>query len=631
MKRAVAMMCVSAWAIIACGADEPTAPIDPGPMLDAQITPVLDTGPLEHDVRVPMDPRDAAITEPTPILDLPLVIARPNEPLSTASIDVLVVDPQGAPVADVSVSTGGPAVLTSPFGLARVTAVYGRDFSNVFAFGAQHTLTHARIPIRADESSQVVLMVAPVEVLRLEDSALGGVVEASQLQVTFQAASLELPWGGTAKGPSMVSATLLAAAEQAASVPAGMMARVDGELVPVAGLYSFELRVAQGSTELALLADATVQLPSSAAVAGIDVQQLTLYYFDAKESAFVPKGALDLSQTGGVGATIDQLGHWLIGSHDAQAHCARVDVQSASGPLPHAGILLSRSGPMVFGAARVEADASGSGCALVPIGGELRAFALGKLGEQLVSAQGALAASTEPAACDQACATTVLQGEPIQLGCVTGRLSIPWYGTSQLPVSVIDALGEGSVSLPANGEFCTEVRAGAQLALRSLTETCTNGGVLIAQAPATSGASCSDDTSACTDVGTISCCSEQEMCLTLAGDDDCDGMTDEGCACGSEACTWSTAVDRCCSADGHCGERATFTGECVGLEAFGIPIGCPSAEVPIAEGGTTVAMGCCRSNGECGLIWGALGCVAAADVPKVWGPSVTLSSVACMP
>jgi hypothetical protein len=175
MNRTFTMLlCLSAVSLAACGKDESPAAAPIIPMSDAQITPVLDSGPIDEHISMPIDPRDAAITEPTPILDLPFVIARPSEPLSTASLDVLVLDPQGRAVSDISVSTGGPAVLTNPFGLAHVTAVYGRDVSDVYALGAFHTLTHARVPIRSGEASQAVLIVAPIVRLRRRRSSCRG-------------------------------------------------------------------------------------------------------------------------------------------------------------------------------------------------------------------------------------------------------------------------------------------------------------------------------------------------------------------------------------------------------------------------------------------------------------------------
>ena len=83
MSRAVWLLCACAL-LAACEADTSDAP---GPALpgmnDAQITPVLDAAPREDHITIPNDPRDAVITEPTPILDLPLVIARPSAPLRT--------------------------------------------------------------------------------------------------------------------------------------------------------------------------------------------------------------------------------------------------------------------------------------------------------------------------------------------------------------------------------------------------------------------------------------------------------------------------------------------------------------------------------------------------------------------
>lgn len=633
-RAALIFMCAAALA--ACASDEPdtAGPMQPGPMDDSGITPVLDAGSLEDHITVPVDPRDAAITEPTPILDLPLVIARPSQPLSTSTIDVLLLQPTGerptaAPVEGVAVSTGGPAVLTNRFGLAEVTTVYGADFADVYAFSAGYTLAHARVAIRPGEASQVVLMAAPIETFRLDDTHAGGTVEATELSATFQADAFALPWGGTAKGPAVVSATLLSEPTEAGCAPGGMRARVDGQLVPIAGVLAFELRVAQGTTELELAQDATVVIASPpTALNGLDPAAVTLYAFDGEAGAYVPAGALDLtSDPNTVHATIDRLGHWLVGSHTAPAHCVRIDALGQSGPLPHADVLIK--GTSGFSAARVETDALGSACAPFPLGGDLDAHALGKVGAQLASAEGTIAASLEPAACDESCAGSTLQLNPIALGCVTGTLSAPWlapYGTTAV---IMESAFSYSASLPSDGPFCIDLRAGSTVMLGDPNLACSSGSTLVEAAQALPGASCVEP-SGCTDLGTITCCAMQEVCnATPAADDDCDGQVDEGCACGGSTCV-TTSGEGCC--DGAaCGVRSTFTDECVSAEPFGIPIGCPSFQVPSVEGGTTTATGCCRMNNECGLMWDPIGCVSAADAPRVWGQAVTPLSTPCTP
>jgi hypothetical protein len=613
--------------LVGCGDDPPAAaPVSPGPMTDAQISPVLEGGALEDHITVPLDPRDAAITEPTPILDLPLVIARPNEPLSTARVEVLVVSPDGPPVADVSISTGGPAVFTNVFGQASVTDVYGSDFANVYAFAAGSTLSHARIPIRAGATSYVVLAVALREVQRLEDMATGGTIATEEATATFEAASFELPWGGGAKGPGNVSLTVLAAPEEAAAVPSGMQARVSGELVSLTGVLAFELSVAQGATELALVKEAAVELQWAAHATTVDAAAQTLYFFDSEVGAFVARGSLELDSSL-LRAKIDRAGHWLIGRSAAPVRCARAAVQSGAEPLARAGVLLTS--PLGFSAARVEADDTGSGCALMPEGTGYLAQALGQLPDgRFATARGSIAAGAS-AACDETCEASALAGEPISTGCVRGTVSIPWLFARETTLLESDSTGERTRTLPANTGFCLDARVGAQLTIDPGAGTCTGGGVITVSAPAVPGSSCVTESN-CADVGTISCCMSLESCGN-GTDDDCDLAVDEGCICGAADCTATAALDRCCATADTCGQRSTITNECVGYEGFGIPIGCPTANVPGLAGDTELVQGCCRTVGECGLMWGSVGCVAAADVPRVWGAETVLPSVECTP
>jgi hypothetical protein len=628
VTRALLSLLAACWLGGCAGDDPPPAAPDPSPINDAQITPVLEGGALEDRITLPPDIRDAAITEPTPILDLPLVIARPSEPLSTAQLEVIVVDPAFTPLADVSVSTGGPAVFTSQFGLASVRDVYGVDFTNVYAFGSGHTLSHARIPIRAGEAGYVVLVVAPREVLRLDDLAAEGVVETEEASATFDEASFELPWGGGAKGPGMIGLTVLTAPGEAGAVPGAMQARVAGQLEPVAAALSFELSVAQGSTELALVKQASVELQWADYATRVDAAAQTLYYFDSEAGAFVPRGSLehDALSPNLLRAKIDRTGHWLIGSSAGPVRCARAAAQSSAGPVARAGMLFTRT--FGFGVARAAADDLGSGCALLPEDTSYQAQAFGQLADgTFVSARGAVDPGAS-SACDDTCATTVLEAEPISIGCVRATISIPWLASAGVSSLESDALGERNRLLPTNEAFCIDGRVGAQLTLDHAS-LCSGGGVITVSAPTAPGASCATESN-CADLGTITCCMTVESCLNNT-DDDCDGVVDEGCVCGGIDCTTSSALDRCCTATEACGQRSTITSECVGYESFGIPIGCPTATVPGLAGDTEIVQGCCRTAGECGLMWGSVGCVAAADVPRVWGAGTTLPSVECTP
>jgi hypothetical protein len=626
VTRALLLLCAAGW-LIGCGGDDPpAAPVNPSPMNDAQISPVLEGGALEDHITVPPDPRDAAITEPTPILDLPLVIARPNEPLSTARVEVLVVSPAGPPVADVSISTGGPAVFTNVFGQATVIDVYGTDFTNVYAFAAGRTLSHARIPIRSGATSYVVLAVAPREVQRLEDMAAGGTVATEEATATFEGASFDLPWGGSAKGPGNVSLTVLATPEEAAAVPGGMQARGSGGLVALTGVLAFELSVAQGATELALVKEAAIELQWSAHAATVDAAAQTLYFFDSEVGAFVARGSLELDSSL-LRAKIDRAGQWLIGTSAALVRCARAAVQSGAEPLARAGILLTS--PLGFSAARIEADDTGAGCALMPEGTGYLVQAFGQLTDgRFATARGSISAGAS-AACDETCEASALAAEPISIGCVRGMVSIPWLFSRETTALESDSTGERTRTLPANTAFCLDARVGAQLTIQPGAGTCAGGGVITVGAPAVPGSSCVAEGN-CADVGTINCCMSLESCGN-GTDDDCDLAVDEGCICGAADCTATAALDRCCATADTCGQRSTITNECVGYEGFGIPIGCPTANVPGLAGDTVLVQGCCRTAGECGLMWGSVGCVAAVDVPRVWGAETTLPSVACTP
>jgi len=286
----------------------------------------------------------------------------------------------------------------------------------------------------------------------------------------------------------------------------------------------------------------------------------------------------------------------------------------------------TRSG---FSAVRGQTDAMGSACLLMPHAGSGEAHVLGRLGDALVWAHGATAVSAQPATCDASCEATVLEGLPFSLGCVRGTLEMPWRPTATTSIRAVGHEVEWTTAIRTGEEFCVDARLGTELTLGRAPESCGDGSVVVT-APPVAGADCGAP-AGCTDLGTIMCCRETEFCDNAA-DDDCDGTVDEGCVCGAQECGVDER-DRCCASSAaltlSCGERSALTGECVGIEDLSIPIGCPNVTVPIEGGDTETAVGCCRSVGQCGLMWRSFGCVAAEDVPRVWGPATTLPITAC--
>lgn len=638
MRRAL-LTSILMLAAAACGDDEPKPPGAPAPMADALVPMSYEGGALEDRITIGPDPRDAAITEPTPILDLPLVIARPNAPLSTSTIEVLVTDTLGAPLPEVGVSTGGPAVFTSAFGLATVTAVYGTDFSDVYAFHSQRTLAHARVTIRPGQASAVVLVLAGIGIHRVPDAAVGHDVPSEdwltaldaslppEVQATFPADAFELPWGGVAKGPTMVQLVALREPADAAAAPGGMQAIVSGERVPLAGVLSFEVRVAQGATPLELIRDATISVAWPERAAGIDYAAQQLYVFDPERAAFVAAGRLDVasSATGAI-ATIDRLGTWLIGAPASAVSCARIEGLSSGEPLSHASVVLSSQSS--FAMTRLELDATGTSCAALPVSSPYAARSFATVSGRPVVAEGTVAPSELGAACDEGCASALLEGEAIEVGCVQGTIELSTPG-STLATIVLSQDGEmTSTHVPPGEPFCLDLAVGVEVTFDTASVDCPSDAVTVVQARSAAGCG---NREGCQDLGTIMCCSANENCDTDA-DDDCDGLVDEGCNCdGVNACATIDSLDRCCAAT-QCGERGPAVSDCVGLGPFTPSLECPTLTVPGPGGdGTMAAGGCCRASGECGVIWDRRGCIAAADVPRVWGPSTTLAATSCTP
>lgn len=612
-------------------ATEPSEP--PQSSADAQvIEPMLDGGnggALEDHITIPNGPRDAAITEPTPVLDLPLVVGRPSGPLSSASLDVLVLDVAGEPVRGVGVTAGGPVTLSNALGIAHVSAVYGAGTSDVFTLVGGYALTHAQIAIREGETSSVVLTVVPIVArASIEDEARPGTImlEGADSQtiasISFADAPFVLPWGGAPTGGSSLGFALLDAPAQASAVPGNMRAQVGGALLGIAGVMSFELRVLHGATPVVLRNAAQVRLAWPAWASELDPAAQTLYRFDPKAGAFVQAGSLqiDEAEPGFVTATIDELGHWLIGTSVDTGHCARLHAQQGGVALAYGSAQLTSATSL--SAARVELDAQGEGCTALPVAGAARVTALGRVGTAMSRASGDAMASTEPTACASECTPTSLEAQPIDVACVRGTVetTLPFVSAS-----IVDPLVEWSETIATGREFCLEVPAGAQLSIAAGGIQCGAPSMVVAS----QGAACAAD--GCLDLGTIPCCGPIEGCAPPGTDDDCDGVVDEGCTCGSQECT--TTVAGCCAAD-VCGEHSAITDECIALsgELFLPSTSCPSAQVPVGNGDTTSVSGCCLMSGVCGLMWESrFVCIPPADVARVWGDAVTAPNTSCTP
>ncbi len=643
----------AAGLLIACSDEEKPAPIG-SDMPDARVQRDYDASNVdaawdEH-VMGMLDPLDPVDTMETPVLDLPLVVARPRGPRSTASIDVRVQDSMSEPIANVAVSAGGPAVIASSFGVAHLSEVYGDGIAEVYVFGPGFAIGHARVPIVEGQASAVLVQLAPSYSARVEDIATAGEVVVHEppppppafpeqldaavpmpvalLTLSFGAEAFETPWGEPAQGSATVRGALLRAVQDAPAVPGALLAVADdGARMPLDAQLSFELRVLQGATDLQLKQPLAVGLQWPADRVPPEGAELSLFRFAPERGAFVAEGSLVRTALGAE-LSVSKLGHFAIGALAQTTRCVQVSLRDAAAqPLPNAGVLAYGS---TFVTARASTDAQGRAC--VPIAGDnaqagVMALARTASGLARATATGDLGAPAPTGgACDaSACTSIELAAEPLGLTCVRGELK----GAPGTSWNVWHRNEESSFSEPRpNGEFCVEARSGEMLEFNGFTSA---GQCLVMHAAGAANATCGAD--GCTDLGVIECCLEREQCAATPSDDDCDGIVDEGCNCGG-ACA-ATTLENCCTPLGGCGARSPYTEACVGNNPLATDTSaCPSATVPFGNGDTVEVLGCCSVvTSQCGLrsLDSDFGCVMPPDATALWGESVVLSSVACTP
>jgi hypothetical protein len=543
-------------------------------------------------------------------------------------------------------------VVTSELGFARVSEVYGEGLAEVYAFGAGYTIGHARVPVRADASSAVIIHLArsytsePVPDIaaageaqvheppmlpppEMPDAAIE--MPATLLTLSFEAASFETAWGEPAKGLAIVRGALLHALEDAAAAPGALIAFVDDARVPLAAHLTFEVPALQGATDLAPVKPLTVRFAWPEGRVPAEDAELAVFRFDPERGAFVAEGTLTRTAEGAE-LSVEKLGHFAIGTLATTTRCVQVEVRGSGGPLADAGVLAR--GATGFSLARATSGAGGSTCVALPA--ESEAVVLGALAntsDGLVQALGAEEALAAPAmlgaACDAtACPRVELVTETPNVTCVRGELSAPrdvsWSVTWQHL-----GLSGGSPAALLNGPFCVASYADAMLTFSGYGPA---GSCTVTRMAASSNRLCGDE--GCTDLGTIECCVERELCDDLAVDDDCDGMVDEGCSCGGSTCPFTT-LPNCCTAAGACGATSPYTDACIGNNYLATDTAaCPSATVPFGNGDVYTAYGCCSvATMECGLRSpdADFGCVVPADATALWGPTVVLSSMACTP
>jgi hypothetical protein len=187
-------------------------------------------------------------------------------------------------------------------------------------------------------------------------------------------------------------------------------------------------------------------------------------------------------------------------------------------------------------------------------------------------------------------------------------------------------MSESSVAVLTSGkEQCLSLEGGSMLRFSNSLVDC---GPPIAVAE--NRALCSPDPAQnddCQDLGTIQCCLSNEYCGD-GGDDDCDGLFDEGCECGGVLCA-SDTPDRCC-ADTQCGSRPPEAPTSCLSTSGAIPSAmCSTAMVPLS-GELVPAAGCCITGlGECGAIHATYGCVSMTDSIAVWGPGAMINPSPC--
>lgn len=574
-------------------------------------------------------------------------IEPPHGPRSTAKIRVLVVEvTDHYALRGAEVSAGGKAIQTGETGFALIDEVYGKDSADVLVRAPEHTEGRARVPIRAGETSFVVIVVDSVQLVKVEDLAKGGKVEGTEqvpdssvdagyviktvLTLDLPEQALVAPWGAAASAGGTLSYVLLDAPEQAAVAPNGTSARAeDGSAVQLQVRTLFEVRVAQGGTPFTLMkpAGVDVSVPASAVVpsgGGAADDGDRLYWFDPHAGAFVARDPIT-EKSGVAHGEIDRFGLWAIGRPATGFGCVHGQVQDGAGAaLPLAALRTTQLKGL--GSQVTWADAAGNYCVAAPGGSIFSMYGLassassGLLRIDATGGPTSVPADASAPLCGDAstCADMgVLAAEPFGFRCVQGKLE-PFMSQVSWSALSTDVPG-GSGALDAGEPFCIEVPVGTELHIESAYGDC--GDVHAITSGASSLCGESDD---CIDLGTIKCCDAQETCSD-AEDNDCDDMVDEGCMCGTTTC--SPVGDICCTSQDTCGLHAPQTKKCLAPDITGLANGmCPTEMVD----GVPLT-GCCRSDMRCGImdVQFGFGCVAREDALDVFLLDAALATLSC--
>lgn len=652
---------LAAFVLLACGGGkkkpDSDMPVMHGP--DASMPPVLDAGGPTH-VHVPhgmvneVDQSDGG----TPMRS-GFGVEPPRGPRSTARIRVLVVSTGDThvPLVAASASAGGKAVSLGDSGFGLIDEVYGKDSADVLVRAMDCTEGRARVPIRAGETSFVVIMLADMQSAKIEDLAKGDKIEGTEqipdssvdagfvikpaVTLDLPADALVAPWGAAASGGGTFTYVLLDDPEQAAVVPNGTSALAkDGSRVELQLRALFEVHVAQGGTPFALTKPAGVDVPlaaetvtttagGGAADAGAGAGSDRLYWLDPSTGGFVARDAI--TETDGVAhGSIDHFGLWAIGRPATGLGCVHGQVLDGTGAgLPFAVLRVTQDAGL--GSQLLWTDASGNYCVEGTSGSTRTIFGVGSSAASgLMRIDSPIGAAIVPANAPaplcggdaSACAVDgAITAMSYGLRCVQGMIEETAWGVSwsAVPTTATESGGAGG-NIESGKPFCIEVPGDSMLSFITASGTC---GDMVA-IPAGTAQLCDDSPTDCVDLGTLKCCDAQESCGD-SKDNDCDDMVDEGCTCGSTTCLLGN--DICCTAADACGLHAPQTKKCLAPDTTGFANGmCPDATfdgVPLT--------GCCRSDMRCGVTDGqfGFGCVAREDAADVYPLDASLAPQSC--
>ncbi len=528
-------------------------------------------------------------------------------------------------LAGVRVNAGGRSTTPGDSGFFFLDDALAGAHANVFARVTGYSLGHASVPVRAGETTNVILQLTP---LTRAPIAAPTVRQSVSLGATAGEGTLSLTPGTlqTVYGTDVVGKAVMDSATLGSDVaPSDMLVEKNGARERFARLGMVELHVRQPTAELMLVKPANLTF---AVNKPRDLQKnVAVYRFDESAGVFREHAsvAYDAKQQA-VTISISTFGIYAAAEPLADASCAKIIVtDSADAPIPQAALVFANERE----AMQLQADAAGHACLAVTLAQSFHYRAFGRTAAGLVEVLApspSMAPDTVLACGSVSCADLGrAHGLVAQAACLRGTIA-----RTAVPTDVAASFDATNPlhRLRTGESFCIDALAPAQIMFTANDLDC---GAPVSIATQDAAGTCGEDS--CVDLGTITCCSTRDSCDNGL-DDDCDGKVDEGCDCANTACAKPRAKtppsgSSCCTSDHLCGQRAPGRSTCFEDEAVSkTTSACPS-EMITSTLRTAMLAGCCRMDGRCGVLDVDFACVAREDAKTLFQLAAPLSAMAC--